>query len=936
MFGSSNGAAGAAAAAAAAFEGASDEEDEEQRYQQQWGDAEVHTGDEGEDAMKLAVKLQMGWGRQQHGRTASRSAWRHFSRPAALTWQGLCMTRPPRQHLRGWGLAAASQQQQQQQIDDQDDEEEEADDFFTLKVPGGASAAAAAAAGGSRRQQQQQHQQQQEGPAAVLLQSVDAFDSSRPFAAAAAAIPLGSSSSSSVPQGPGFSVLDLDARWSSPEAVQGLRNRFVTGDWDAAAARAKALPGEDSEDDGEAEEGDVFGDFEDVEEGLTFTGDDAITAAAQKAIKDATAEELRAKKLAKRAAWDAGYAQGGGTAAAAAAAAVDRGVDPAAAAGGSDDEDDGEDDAAAAGRPKNPNRRTEAEGESFYDATKREMAARAAATSAALSQLDPRTRLALAGHGVGSYVRLRLTGVPYELVTHWDPHRPLLVGGLGQGEQRMGVMRLRFKRHRWYPKTLKTRDPLVVSVGWRRFQSIPVYALEDHNRRLRALKYTPQHCHCLAALYGPLAPPNTGVVAIQASAAGPTPPASWRIAATAVVLEQEAELRIVKKLKLVGTPLKVHKHSAFVGGLFNSQLEASRFEGASVQTVSGIRGTVKKALRAGVSGVRDGGVRVTFEDKPLLSDLVFLRAWVAVDVPQLHNTMTNLLAPAAAPANAAAVSRKGHNRQQQQDDDNAIAADSSRAAAAAAAPAAAATAAAAGDGGGEFSPAAAFSGARSGCVFKKGPQGLGYYRDVNPKGLNPAAAAPAGSGSLNPDAGLNPAGGAAAAAGPGGWVGMRTVAELRREAGVGAPRQPDSLYKRIERAPRVFNPLKVPAKLQAALPFKTKPKVEAPRKRKTLEQKRAVVLDKDEKKAATLLQQLNAIRNAKAEKRHQQSARRREQYAKKVAKEAEWRDKHSKDERKQRHIAAGKAAKRAAMASEGGGGKFAAMAAKKQRRQDRE
>jgi hypothetical protein len=47
------------------------------------------------------------------------------------------------------------------------------------------------------------------------------------------------------------------------------------------------------------------------------------------------------------------------------------------------------------------------------------------------------------------------------------------------------------------------------------------------------------------------------VVAIQASAAGPTPPASWRIAATAVVLEQEAELRIVKKLKLVGTPLKV-------------------------------------------------------------------------------------------------------------------------------------------------------------------------------------------------------------------------------------------------------------------------------------------------------------------------------------------------------------------------------------------
>lgn len=66
---------------------------------------------------------------------------------------------------------------------------------------------------------------------------------------------------------------------------------------------------------------------------------------------------------------------------------------------------------------------------------------------------------------------------------------------------------------------------------------------------------------------------------------------------------------------------------------------------------------------------------------------------------------------------------------------------------------------------------------------------------------------------------------------------------------------------------------------------------EAPRKRKTLEQRRAVVLDKPEKKAATLLQQLNAIRNAKAEKRRTQAARRREVHAKKQQKEQEWREK---------------------------------------------
>ena len=51
-------------------------------------------------------------------------------------------------------------------------------------------------------------------------------------------------------------------------------------------------------------------------------------------------------------------------------------------------------------------------------------------------------------------------------------------------------------------------------------------------------------------------------------------------------------------------------------------------------------------------------------------------------------------------------------------------------------------------------------------------------------------------------------------AGAAGWVGVRTVAELRRELGAGAPRNSDSLYREIERAPRKFNPLKIPKTLQ--------------------------------------------------------------------------------------------------------------------------
>lgn len=116
------------------------------------------------------------------------------------------------------------------------------------------------------------------------------------------------------------------------------------------------------------------------------------------------------------------------------------------------------------------------------------------------------------------------------------------------------------------------------------------------------LKYSPEHMHCLATVWGPLAPPNTGAAAgglwigwafrcslalpnqlqmclqchgllpVHASPAPFSLPwragvlavqkldgqqANWRIAATGVVLQLDASLRIVKKLKLVGTPFKV-------------------------------------------------------------------------------------------------------------------------------------------------------------------------------------------------------------------------------------------------------------------------------------------------------------------------------------------------------------------------------------------
>ena len=147
--------------------------------------------------------------------------------------------------------------------------------------------------------------------------------------------------------------------------------------------------------------------------------------------------------------------------------------------------------------------------------------------------------------------------------------------------------------------------------------------------------------HCHATFYGHQVPPNTGILAIQ-KISGNLP--GFRIAATGNSLELDESFEIVKKLKLVGAPTKIYKNTAFISGMFNSDLEVSRFEGAAIKTVSGIRGQVKKALREG----QPGSFRATFEDKILKSDIVFCRTWMPVDIKKYYNPVTSLLAKAGA------------------------------------------------------------------------------------------------------------------------------------------------------------------------------------------------------------------------------------------------------------------------------------------------
>lgn len=158
-----------------------------------------------------------------------------------------------------------------------------------------------------------------------------------------------------------------------------------------------------------------------------------------------------------------------------------------------------------------------ASGSTYYDDVKGEMDRQAALNRQEFEDDSPELRAQFEGYiwhlrhlffdgfaryRPGSYVRLVIRHVPCEFVTRFDPHYPVIVGALLAGEDAMGLVQVRLKKHRWHKKVLKNGDPLVISCGWRRFQSVVMFSLKDDGQRNRLLKYTPEHMHCNAIFYG--------------------------------------------------------------------------------------------------------------------------------------------------------------------------------------------------------------------------------------------------------------------------------------------------------------------------------------------------------------------------------------------------------------------------------------------------
>ncbi|XP_066262376.1 ribosome biogenesis protein BMS1 homolog [Euwallacea similis] len=380
--------------------------------------------------------------------------------------------------------------------------------------------------------------------------------------------------------------------WTDKENKILIANCFVTGKWKDSEDASELLKLDDAED-----LSDVDGDFEDLETGIKHVAPKKDVETGQKRKREDSEKDEKAdraalaeKKRKLKEKFDSEYDNG--------------------------------------------------DKSTYYEELKMTAEKQAQLNKTVFDNMPDDVRVQVEGFRPGMYVRLELKNVPSEFISNFDPTYPLIIGSLNMGEENIGYVNVKIKKHRWYNRILKTSDPLIISMGWRRFQTIPLYSKLEDDLKYRYLKYTPEHLSCNAHFWGPITPQGTGFLALQSVDSNPEilKKQGFRIAATGSVQELDKSTQIMKKLKLIGYPLKIYKKTAFIKGMFNSSLEVAKFEGARIKTVSGVRGQIKKAVSK-----PEGCFRATFEDKILLSDIVFCRTWYKVHVPEYYNPVTTLL-----------------------------------------------------------------------------------------------------------------------------------------------------------------------------------------------------------------------------------------------------------------------------------------------------
>ena len=183
-----------------------------------------------------------------------------------------------------------------------------------------------------------------------------------------------------------------------------------------------------------------------------------------------------------------------------------------------------------------------------------------------------------------------------------DSSKLFTVFGLLAYEHKISVMNFTVKREKSFTDPVKSKEPMILMVGFRRYIVNPIYSTFTRggpNNVHRFERFLHHGRTSMATIYAPI---QFGPAPVMLFKYSPEKCSSWTenehapLVGTGTLLDPQPLRVIAKRIILTGHPFKIHKRGAVIRFMFYSPEDVDYFKPVQLHTKFGRTGHIKESL----------------------------------------------------------------------------------------------------------------------------------------------------------------------------------------------------------------------------------------------------------------------------------------------------------------------------------------------------
>ncbi|RGB27862.1 hypothetical protein C1646_717555 [Rhizophagus diaphanus] len=221
----------------------------------------------------------------------------------------------------------------------------------------------------------------------------------------------------------------------------------------------------------------------------------------------------------------------------------------------------------------------------------------------------------------GARITLHILNVPKEVPDSYDPSRPFTIFGLLENEHKTSVMNFVVTRNSDYNEPIRSKDPLILCCGFRRYLASPIYSQNTQGKGTNNVhkfeRFLNPGVTCVASIYGPIQFGHSPIMLFKDNGDVNAP----ILVATGSFLSSDPKRIIAKRIILTGHPYKIHKKSAVIRYMFFNPEDVLWFKPVQLTTKYGRIGHIRESLGT------HGYMKCVFDSPIMQQDTVMMNLY---------------------------------------------------------------------------------------------------------------------------------------------------------------------------------------------------------------------------------------------------------------------------------------------------------------------